>query len=136
MKNMADLPGAPLVTCIIIFLNEAHFLGEAIESVVSQSYPHWELLLVDDGSSDDSTSLAQDYTTRYPEQIRYLEHPGHTNRGMSASRNLGIHHARGEYLAFLDADDVWLPAKLVRRIELMEKLPEVGLLYGPTLFWY
>jgi glycosyltransferase involved in cell wall biosynthesis len=125
-----------LVSSIIIFLNEERFVGEAIESVLSQSYPHWELLLVDDGSSDGSTALAQRYAASYPKRIRYLEHPGHANRGMSASRNLGISQARGEYLAFLDADDIWLPHKLERRVALLEKLPEAGLLYGPTLFWY
>jgi glycosyltransferase involved in cell wall biosynthesis len=125
-----------LVSSIIIFLNEERFVGEAIESVLSQSYPHWELLLVDDGSSDGSTALAQRYAASYPKRIRYLEHPGHANRGMSASRNLGISQARGEYLAFLDADDIWLPHKLERQVATLQAYPAASMVYGPVIEWY
>jgi glycosyltransferase involved in cell wall biosynthesis len=125
-----------LVSSIIIFLNEERFVGEAIESVLSQSYPHWELLLVDDGSSDGSTALAQRYAASYPKRIRYLEHPGHANRGMSASRNLGISQARGEYLAFLDADDIWLPHKLERQVATLQTFPAASMVCSRTLFWY
>src|SRR5690348_3334121 len=96
---------SPLVSVIIIFWNAEPFLAEAVASVVAQSYPDWELLLVDDGSTDGSTALAQQIVVRDPQRMRYLEHPGHANRGMSATRNLGIAQARGTYLAFLDADD-------------------------------
>src|SRR2546427_10186945 len=97
----------PLVSVVIIFWNAERFLQEAFASVFAQTYPTWELLLVDDGSSDESTAIAQRYVEHHPGQVRYLEHPGHANRGMSASRNVGIRHARGPYIAFLDADDVW-----------------------------
>src|SRR5215475_5728613 len=97
----------PLVSVVIIFLNAECFIQEAIESVFAQAYPAWELLLVDDGSSDASTTIAQRYAEQHRHQVRCLEHPGHANRGMSASRNLGIRNARGPYIAFLDADDVW-----------------------------
>src|SRR5216684_3354263 len=99
----------PLTSVIMIFLNAEKFIQEAIESVFAQGYDSWELLLVDDGSTDSSTVLALRYAEQYPVKVRYIEHEGHQNRGMSASRNLGIRHAQGEYLAFLDADDVWLP---------------------------
>src|SRR5215218_10922420 len=95
----------PLVSAIIIFLNEERFIEEAIQSVFAQSYENWELLLVDDGSSDASTRIALRYAEEHPGRVRYLEHPGHQNRGMSASRNLGISHTKGEYIACLDADD-------------------------------
>ena len=65
----------------------------------------WQLLLVDDGSTDDSTAIALRYADAHPERIRYLAHPDRENRGASASRNLGARHARGEYLAYLDAAD-------------------------------
>src|ERR671930_538107 len=97
----------PLVSVVVIFLNAERFLQEAIESVFAQTYPAWELLLVDDGSSDESTAIAQCYAAHHAGQVRYLEHPRHANRGMSASRNLGIRHAHGAYIAFLDADDIW-----------------------------
>jgi glycosyltransferase involved in cell wall biosynthesis len=125
-----------LVSVIIIFWNAEAFLGEAIASVVAQTYPHWELLLVDDGSTDGSTVIAQQAVAAAPQRMRYLCHPQHANRGMSASRNLGIAAAQGEYLAFLDADDVWLPEKLSRQVALLAAVPEAALVYGPTEWWY
>ena len=82
-----------LVSVITIFLNEERFLEEAIQSVFQQSYTNWELLLVDNGSADASTRLAQRYADEDPDVVRYLEHEGHPNRGMSTSHNLGIRHA-------------------------------------------
>jgi glycosyltransferase involved in cell wall biosynthesis len=125
-----------LVSTIIIFLNAERFIEEAIESVLAQRYTHWELLLVDDGSSDASTEIARGYAARFPGQVRYLEHEHHQNRGMSASRNLGIRHSRGELVAFLDADDVWLPRKLEEQVDILRNEPEAALVYGAAEFWY
>lgn len=124
------------VSVVMPFLDQERFLREAVESVLAQTYPHWELLLVDDGSVDGSTAIAREYAARHPEKIRCLEHPGHENRGASASRNLGIREARGEYLALLDGDDVWLPRKLEEQVPLLDARPEVGMLYGGTLLWH
>ena len=73
---------------------------------------------------------------RRPERVRLLAHPGGENRGISASRNLGIRAARGRYLAFLDADDVWMPDKLERQVAALEGRHEVAMTYGPTERWY
>jgi glycosyltransferase involved in cell wall biosynthesis len=94
------------------------------------------LLLVDDGSSDASTEMARDYAARHPRRVRYLEHPGHQNRGMSPSRNLGIRQARGNYIAFIDADDVWLPEKLSQQMAIMESHPTAGMVCGAAEYWY
>jgi len=126
----------PLVSAVIIFLDAAEFIDEAIQSVMSQTYEHWELLLVDDGSTDRSTAIALHYAHRYPDKVRYLEHPGHANRGMSATRNLGIVHARGRFIGFLDADDVWLPHKLQQQVQWLEVYPQAAMVYGRTLIWY
>lgn len=126
----------PLVSGIIIFLNVEQFIQEAIESVFAQTYQHWELLLVDDGSTDNSTAIAQQYAKQYPQKVRYLHHANHQNRGMSATRNLGISNALGEYIAFLDADDVWLPHKLESQLAIMDAQPESAMLYGSTQWWY
>jgi glycosyltransferase involved in cell wall biosynthesis len=126
----------PLVSVVAIFLNAERFLDEAIRSVIAQTYPSWELLLVDDGSSDGSSAIARNYAEREPDRVRYLEHPGHENRGMSASRNLGLRNARGKYLALLDADDVWLPEKLRDQIAILEAHPQVALLFGAPLYWF
>jgi glycosyltransferase involved in cell wall biosynthesis len=121
---------------ITIFLDAERFLDEAVESVLAQDYPSWELLLVDDGSTDRSGAIARGWAARHPDRVRYVTHPGGVNRGMSASRNLGIVHARGSLLAFLDADDVWLPHKLTVQVGLAAEHPEVGMVCGPTQYWY
>lgn len=126
----------PLVSVITIFLNEEKFIEQAIASVFAQTYENWELLLVDDGSSDGSTDIAQRYPKNYPEKVCYLEHDGHQNRGMSASRNLGICNARGEYIAFLDADDVWLPHKLEQQVKILKTHPEADMVCGATQYWH
>ncbi|HEX6436367.1 MAG TPA: glycosyltransferase family A protein [Candidatus Binatia bacterium] len=126
----------PLVSVVVIFFNGEAFLREAIESVFAQTYRHWELLLVDDGSIDQSRSIAERYVEQYPDKVRCLEHEGQQNRGMSASRNLGIENAKGEYIAFLDGDDVWLPPKLERQVSLLSAQPEVGMIYGAAQWWY
>ena len=126
----------PLVSAVIIFLNAEQFIAEAIESVLAQTYTAIELLLVDDGSSDGSTEIARRYAAQSPDRIRVLEHPGHANRGMSASRNLGVEQSRGDYIAFLDADDVWLPMKTEQQIAIFREHPELGMVYGRTQIWY
>lgn len=126
----------PLVSVVIIFLNAGRFIQEAIESVFAQTYPAWELLLVDDGSSDEGTAVAQRYAEHHPGQVRYLEHPGHANRGMSASRNLGIRDAQGQYIAFLDADDAWFSNILEEQVAILETHSEAAMVYGPIQWWY
>jgi len=129
------MTGKPLVSVIMIFLNAAKFFEEAIDSVLAQTHDNWELLLVDDGSADASPAIARLYVAREPGKVRYLEHAGHQNRGMSASRNVGIRDAKGEYIAFLDADDVWLPHKLEQQTAIMESQPAAAMVYGATRYW-
>ncbi|WP_416672254.1 glycosyltransferase family 2 protein [Egbenema bharatensis] len=127
----------PLISCIIIFFNAGtEFFTEAIESVFSQTYNNWEILLVDDGSTDSSTEVALRYAQKYPDKVHYLEHENHQNRGMSAARNLGIRHARGEYITFLDADDIWLPNTLTKQAAILDSYPDAAMVYGPIQWWY
>src|SRR6266581_3481789 len=126
---------APRVSVITPFLNAQSFLAEAIESVRAQSTPDWELLLIDDGSTDGSSAVARDYAAGAPERIRYLDHAGHRNRGKSVSRNLGIAHARGEFVVFLDADDLLLPHKLRHQTDLIDGHPHAAMVYGTTEYW-
>lgn len=124
------------MSAIIIFLNEEQFIEEAIESVFAQTYDRWELLLVDDGSSDRSRDIARRYADRYPDKVRYLEHQGHENRGMSVSRNLGVREANGKYMSYLDGDDVWLPHKLEEQVAILEAQPEADMVCAPLLMWH
>ncbi len=129
---------SPLVSVIMIFFNakQADFFDAAIASILAQTYDHWELILADDGSTDGSSTIAQSYAQQHPDKIRYVTHPEHQNLGMSATRNLGIRHAQGEYIAFLDADDVWLPPKLAQQVPLFQAHPEAAMLYGRTQYWW
>lgn len=132
---MSDSECDASVSVIAAFLNAERFLAEAVESVLAQTCAAWELLLVDDGSTDGSTAIAQRYARRYPGRIRYLEHPNHANRGVCASRNLGIRHARRNLVAILDADDVWLPHKLKEQIRLLNKHPKAAMVCGRAMYW-
>lgn len=129
------MPDAPAVSVITIFLNEERFIAEAIESVLAQTFQDFELLLLDDGSTDGSSAIARRYAAQHPGRIRYLDHPGHANRGMSATRNLGLAHARGRFLAFLDADDVWRPGKLAAQVPDLDRMTDVGMHYCTTEYW-
>jgi len=126
----------PRVSVVTIFLNAGALLEEAIDSVRGQTFPSWELVLVDDGSSDDSTTIARRAAAEDPDRIRYVEHAGHENRGMSASLNLGVATARGELVAFLDADDVFLPDKLQVQVAHLDAHPDAGMVFGPMTYWY
>lgn len=136
VSAVGDTGAAAKVSVVMIFLDAERFIEEAIASVFAQTYPHWELLLVDDGSHDGSTAIARRCAAGHPERVRYLEHPGHVNRGTGPSRNLGLAAARGRYVTFLDSDDVWLPERLSRHIELLERLPGVDVVQSRYLMWY
>jgi glycosyltransferase involved in cell wall biosynthesis len=124
------------VSIVTPFLNAGRFIQESIESVLAQTYDRWELLLVDDGATDASTSIARQYAAMHPEKIRYLAHDGRQNKGASAARNLGTRHAKGEYIAFLDADDVYLPRKLEEQVPLLDAHPTVAMIYAATEYWF
>ena len=143
---VAPEPG-PEVSVVLIFRDEERFLPEAVASVEAQTGVSWELLLVDDGSTDASSAWARAKAAAVTahdgiggaggwRQITYLEHPGHANRGMSASRNLGIGHAAGRWVTFLDADDTWLPGKLAAQVATLAETPEVEVLVSPALWWH
>jgi len=128
--------GAVAVSVIMIFRDAEAFIAEAIDSVLAQTFTDWELLLVDDGSVDGSDRVVTDYAQRWSSKIRVLSHPGHENRGMSASRNVGLQAARGRYVAFLDADDVYLPQRLQRHVEILERMPSVDMVQSELIHWY
>lgn len=126
----------PLVSVIIPFLNAEIFIKEAIDSVITQSYKEWEIILVDDGSIDKSTQIAQKYVEEYKEKIRYLDHGNHLNLGLPISRNLGLQNCRGKYVALLDADDVWFSNKLQEQVDILESETEAAMVYGISRYWY
>lgn len=111
---------SPSVSVVIPTYNRAAFLGAAVASIRAQTYPCTEIVIVDDGSTDDT---AQVVTTLGP-GIRYVTQ---TNAGPAAARNRGIHEARGDLVAFLDTDDRWLPEKIALQVEILQREPSVAL---------
>jgi len=116
---MTSMASAPLVSVVMPAYNVAWCVGRAVDSVLAQDYERRELIVVNDGSTDETRALL----AGYGERVTVIDQE---NRGMSAARNAGIRRARGDYVAFLDADDRWLPGKLSRQVELMETRPELG----------
>jgi glycosyltransferase involved in cell wall biosynthesis len=126
----------PRISVILPFFNSAAFLVEAIESVRSQTYEDWELLLVDDGSKDTSLSIAEQYVKVDPFRIFLLRHEDRANHGAAASRNLALRFSRGEIVALIDSDDVWLPQKLDCQVALLDSNPGVAMVYGKSEYSY
>jgi len=115
----------PAVSVIIPTYNRAHQVGRAIQSVLAQSYQNFEVIVVDDASTDNTKEVMESISDK---RIRYIRH--NENRGASAARNTGIHVAKGEYIAFLDSDDEWLPEKLEKQIKVLKTtFPEAGVVY-------
>jgi glycosyltransferase involved in cell wall biosynthesis len=129
------MPRPPAVSVIVCFLDEERFLDEALDSVFAQTFVDWELLLIDDGSSDGSSALARRRAAGYPDRVTYIEHEDHRNLGPAAARNAGLARARGRYIAFLDGDDAWYPRKLEEQIGLMERQPRAAMVVGASNYW-
>lgn len=115
----------PLISVITPAFNRADYLGTAIESVLAQTYPHFEMHVVDDGSTDGTPALMERY--RDDERIHYHRQ---ANQGQSVARNLGIAHSSGDYICFLDSDDAFLPTKLEESVTAFQDNPQAGVVYG------
>jgi glycosyltransferase involved in cell wall biosynthesis len=112
----------PLVSVIVPVFNAAKYLDEAIGSILSQTYPNVEVIAVNDGSTDVSLNILEKYSSR----ITIIDS---TNKGTPAARNLGIQAAKGSYLAFLDADDIWHHEKLSVQLNMFDKTPNLDMTY-------
>lgn len=121
-SNRSSLPVEPLVSVIIPNYNYGRYLREAIDSVLQQSYPNVDVMVVDDGSTDDSLAVLRSYGDR----VRVFEQQ---HQGVSTARNRGVQESRGELVAFLDADDQWFPSKLTRQVQRWLAEPDLGLVH-------
>jgi teichuronic acid biosynthesis glycosyltransferase TuaG len=119
----------PLVSVIIPAYNAEKYLDETIKSILAQTYSNWELIVVDDGSTDGTASLAKKYAAQ-DKRIAYLYQ---TNQRMASARNTGIKHASGKYIAFLDADNLFLRNKLAVQVAHLETNPGAGVSYAKIL---
>jgi glycosyltransferase involved in cell wall biosynthesis len=109
----------PSVSVVMTLYNSERFIGEAIESVLAQTYTDREIIVIDDGSTDGSAAVVQ----RFGGVVRYEYQP---NRGAAAATNAGVRLSSGEYIAFLESDDVWQPAMLADKMAVFESRPEIG----------
>lgn len=125
-----------MISVIIPFLNMKRFLPEAVESVRRQSYPDWELILVDDGSDDGGAEFAEETAGRDPQRVRALLPSTNSRHGASAARNRGLQAARGEQIAFLDADDIWLEDKLERQMGILHDAPEAAMTFARVHYFF
>ena len=117
----------PTVSVIIPTYNRADLLPRALDSVIAQTFEDWEIVLVDDGSADETASLAQTYRQRLGERMVYIRQ---VKTGCCSARNRGIDAARGRFVAFLDSDDEYLPNKLQRQLALFDRRPDLGFVYS------
>jgi len=121
----------PIISIVVPIYNTEAYLAETIESVLAQSFSNWELVLIDDGSTDGSSLICQAYSDQ-DKRISYHYKP---NGGQASARNLGLKLSKGEWIAFLDADDLWLPQKLEHQLkEIEERQPDF--LYALGYFYY
>ncbi len=116
----------PKVSVIIPLYNRGQFIAQTVQSVLDQTYPNIDLIIVDDGSADNSREVLQ----QFADKIKLLEHPGRVNKGQSAAINLGIQSSESKYVAILDSDDLFAPEKIALQVDYLEKNQDVGLVYG------
>lgn len=118
----------PLVSVIIPTYNRAELVVQAVESVLNQTYRKMEIIVVDDGSTDNTREVLREYE----EEIEYIYQNRRSER--SKARNDGFRHSKGDYIAFLDSDDLWLPTKIEKQVQVLDEKPDVGLVYAGVEF--
>ncbi|WP_353260056.1 glycosyltransferase family 2 protein [Prochlorothrix hollandica] len=123
---------SPVISVIIPAFNGAGTLPETLDSVLAQTWTHWEMILVDDGSTDKTLAVVESYRQRHGELGDRLRVLSFANAGVSISRNRGLAVAQGQYISFLDADDLWTPGKLERQLRALQAQPQAALAYSFT----
>ena len=117
----------PRLSILIPVYNAERYIAKTIESVLAQTYTDWELIIVEDKSSDKSFQIAKQYEALYPEKIKVYQND--SNLGMLQNWNKGIDLCKNELFVKLDADDIWLPSFLEKSVQIIDKYPEVGLVF-------
>lgn len=120
----------PTFTVVMPAYNAAAYLSQTIESVLSQTFTDFELIIIDDGSKDNTPAIADNYQEK-DKRVKVLPQ---SNQGVSATRNKGINHSKSKYIAFIDADDKWLPNNLSCHLKHLEENPDLGVSYGKVEF--
>jgi glycosyltransferase involved in cell wall biosynthesis len=125
------VPDGPLVSVIMLSYNHARYIEEALDSVAAQDHRSVQVIVVDDGSSDDSVAVVRAWMARATLDVELIVHE--SNRGICASKNAALARAQGTYVAHLASDDTWLPHKLSAQVAILESQPDVDMVYGDAL---
>lgn len=121
------------MSVIVPAYNRERYIGDALDSVLAQD-ASLEILVCDDGSTDGTIAVVERKIRAHPHRVRLLRHEGCANRGIAATRNAAIAEARGELVAFLDSDDLWLPSRATRHLEVFARYPDIGLCFSQSDF--
>lgn len=121
------------ISVIISSYNYGRYLEEAINSVIDQAYKDWELIIVDDGSNDNSVEIIKSYCAK-DERIKLFQHADKLNHGLKETLLLGLEHATGDWVAFLESDDYLSPYNLAKKVEIIKKYPEIKLIFNNVKF--
>lgn len=127
-------PETPLISTIIPVYNRDRYLEASVKSVIATNYPQLEVILVDDGSTDNSWELAKSLAKEYPNIVLSLQHSDKKNHGISETRNLGIHKSKGEIICFLDSDDIYLPCRFDYAVHALKQNPDLLAVYEPSAY--
>ena len=119
----------PTVSIVIPTYNRAHLIIESLESVFAQTYTDYEVIIVDDGSTDETENTLAEYVEKTPAAQGRIHFFKQKNAGPAIARNRGIFYAKGEYIAFLDSDDQWYPTKLEKQVKILDEDQEIGVVY-------
>lgn len=125
--NLTPLPKHPLVSVLIANYNYGKYIDQAIESVIRQTYDYLEVIICDDGSTDHSMEIVQKYA-RFDPRIKFVTQ---NNSGQSVALNNAFSNSRGEIIAILDSDDIWMPQKIETCLKIFRKNPSAGLVHHP-----
>ena len=120
----------PLVSVLVPSFNYARYLTAALDSLLKQTYTHFEIIVVDDGSDDNSMEILKTYESKFPGIFRVSTHEGHKRRGIIKTYQKALSESRGELIAFLEADDLWESANLAEKVEAFLNYPQVGVVYS------
>ncbi|WP_200334542.1 glycosyltransferase family 2 protein [Thiocystis violacea] len=124
------MSGFPIISIIIPCYNQSRYLGETLDSILAQTYPHWECIVINDGSTDDTASVARRYSHQ-DQRIRSIEQE---NKGLSAARNRGLEEIKGDFVQFLDSDDTIAETKFEKQIDLIKDLDKSAVVYCDYYF--
>ncbi|MHC4267811.1 MAG: glycosyltransferase family 2 protein [Planctomycetota bacterium] len=122
----------PCVSIIVAIYNHSQCLKNAFDSILNQTFRDYEIILIDDGSTDGSYEIAKELREKHSDNVFLISHDNHQNKGIAATYQLGFSHAKGKYLAFLEPDDIWSDKYLESKVKILNTYPDVGVVFSAS----